>query len=276
MMLTQLAGLARRTGCPVIEVPGWQDRGRPGGMGDIRTITVHHTANGGAPGDYPSLGTVRDGRPDLPGPLAQLGLGTTGIIYVIAAGRCNHAGESLRSDYENPHAIGIEAEAVGIPGMLRDWPDRQMDSFARLCAVLVDAFDLSVEDVRGHKETCFPHGRKADPSFGMDAFRARVAAVNLKTAPAQEDDMKLTDEVDLTPKAAELLKAETATVRDLLQWPPAVRAARNELEVVRTEQAEQSRAVILHLAAQGAALSAISDTLKEILARLPVDPGPGK
>lgn len=272
-MLTHLAVVARRTGCPVVEVAGWRDRGRPGGMAAIRTITCHHTANGGAPGDYPSLRVVTDGRPGLPGPLAQLGVGTSGTIYVIAAGRCNHAGTSLRTDYENPHAIGIEAEAIGLPGITRDWQPPQMDAFARLCAALVDEFDLSVADVRGHKETCFPHGRKPDPSFDMDQFRRRVAAVNLKITPVgREDDMKLTDEVDLTPKAELLLGAKTATVRELLQWPPAVRAARDDIQAGRLEQAEHSRAVILHLAAQGAALSAISDTLKQILGRLPADP----
>jgi hypothetical protein len=265
-MLTQLAAIARRTGFPVVEVKGWKTRGRPGGMSDVRTITCHHTANGGARGNYPSLRVVRDGRPGLPGPLAQYGLGIAGTIYVIAAGKSNHAGTSRSVDYLNSHAVGIEAEAVGIPGTKGDWPPAQMDAYARLCAALVDELGLTAADVRGHKETCAPVGRKSDPSFAMDAHRRRIAAVNLKIKPAQEDsDMKLTDEVDLTPQAEKLLGQKTATVRELLQWPPGVRAARDEIERVRDEQVEQTKALRAEIAAQGALLA-------QILERLPGDP----
>lgn len=189
-MLTQLAQVARRTGYPVVEVPGWQTRGRPGGMSDIRTITTHHTANGGAPGNFPSLRVVRDGRPGLNGPLAQYGLGIDGTIYVIAAGLCNHAGVSKSVDYINPHAVGIEAEAIGVPGTKGDWPAKQMDSYARLCRALADEFaGAQLDDVRGHKETCAPTGRKSDPDFDMPAFRRQVAVVDLShPSPLLEEE----------------------------------------------------------------------------------------
>jgi hypothetical protein len=180
MMLTQLAKVARRTGYPVVEVPGWKTRGRPGEMLGVETVTAHHTANGGAKGNYPSLRVVRDGRKGLPGPLAQYGLGVDGTIYVIAAGRCNHAGVSLKTAYTNPYAIGIEAEAVGVPGTASDWPPKQMDSYARLCRALYEEFkNVQIDDIRGHKETCSPRGRKSDPSFSMPNFRAKVAGTNL-------------------------------------------------------------------------------------------------
>lgn len=207
-MLTNLANIARRTGYPVVEVPGWKTRGH-GQMSTVQTITCHHTA-GPAAGDYPSLATVRDGRLNpnpalnLPGPLAQLGVGRAGTIYVIAAGLSYHAGFSRETAYTNPHAIGIEGEATG-RGLDTDWPDIQVDAYARLCAALVDAHDLTVADVRGHKETCSPPGRKVDPDFDMAAFRHRVAAVNLKVAPAQkETDMQWTDQVKLTAVDAEI------------------------------------------------------------------------
>ena len=180
MMLTQLAAVARRTGCPVIEVTGWKTRGRPGEMLGVRTITCHHTANGGARGNYPSLRVVRDGRTDLPGPLAQYGLGVDGTIYVIAAGKCNHAGVSLKTDYTNSYAIGIEAEAKGVPGTTSDWPPKQMDAYVRLCRALYEEFaNVQVPDIRGHKETCSPQGRKSDPDFVMATLRARVKAMDL-------------------------------------------------------------------------------------------------
>jgi N-acetylmuramoyl-L-alanine amidase len=189
MMLTELAEIARRTGYPVREVEGWRTRGRPGGMIDVRTITCHHTANGGAPGNYPSLTVVRDGRGDLPGPLAQLGLGVDGTIYVIAAGKSNHAGVSKSPRFTNPYAIGIEAEARGTPGAVGDWPPRQMESYARLVRALIDHYRLPVTAVLGHKETAAPAGRKSDPSFPMRDFRGDVKRVDLSQPPKELNEM---------------------------------------------------------------------------------------
>jgi hypothetical protein len=176
MWLTDLADVARSTGLPVIEVPGWRTRGHAP-MTDVRTIICHHTA-GPATGNYPSLGVVRDGRSDLPGPLAQLGLARDGTVYVIAAGLCYHAGESRDPSYTNSHSIGIEAEATGITS----WPAAQMDAYARLVRALADHYHVPLARVLGHKETCAPVGRKSDPNFDMGSFRARVTAI-------QEDDM---------------------------------------------------------------------------------------
>lgn len=216
MMLTQLADVARRTSYPVIEVKGWKTRGRPGGMLGVRTITCHHTANGGARGNYPSLRVVRDGRKGLPGPLAQYGLGVDGTIYVIAAGRCNHAGVSLKTDYINSYAIGIEAEAVGVPGTESDWPAKQMDSYHRLCKALVEEFaDVGYDDVRGHKETCSPRGRKSDPSFSMSKFRADVRALSSVRKPVPVITSPPKDFTDMATKA-ELQAAIEAGVLKVL------------------------------------------------------------
>lgn len=199
-MYTGLARVARLTGYPVVEVPGWETRTRPQTMQDVRTITCHHTAGPPASADtrdYPSYNTVLNGRgADLPGPLAQYGIGRSGTIYVFAAGSANHAGVSRSVDYEKTHAIGIEAEAVGVPGAKGDWPEPQMDAYAKLCRALIDEFGLKVADVLGHKETCSPVGRKTDPSFDMQKFRTRVAAVKLVVKPAdnqEDDEMALSD-----------------------------------------------------------------------------------
>jgi hypothetical protein len=189
MMLVQLAAVARRTGYPVVEVEGWKTRGRPGDMGRIETVTCHHTGNGNAPGNYPSLRVVRDGRPGLAGPLAHLGIGLDGTIYVIAAGKCNHAGRSKEDEYTNPHAIGIEAEAVGTPGADGDWPPKQVEAYVRLCRALIEEFRLNVHDVLGHKETAAPAGRKSDPSFAMGAFRNKVADCDLSKPPRELAEM---------------------------------------------------------------------------------------
>lgn len=170
MMLLDLADACRKSGLPVVEVDDWKTRGH-GQMIDVDTIACHHTATPkAAAGNYPSLGIVRDGRSDLPGPLAQLGLGRDGTVYVIAAGACYHAGETFLPRQDNWHAIGIEAEADG----LSEWPTVQYHAYARLVAALVDHYGLPLANVQGHKEVAKPLGRKTDPNFDMDAFRALV------------------------------------------------------------------------------------------------------
>src|SRR5580700_4344959 len=51
-----------------------------------------------------------------PGPLAQLGLGRDGTFYVVAAGRCNQAGQGSWQGVTtgNSSFIGIEAENTGL------------------------------------------------------------------------------------------------------------------------------------------------------------------
>lgn len=170
--LTDLADACRKSGLTVVEEPGWRLRGH-GQMGRVQSLIVHHTATAAtARGDYPSLAIVRDGTSTLDGPLAQLGLGRNGTVYVIAAGLCYHAGVVSQPSYGNAFAIGIEAEHPGVG----PWPVAQYDAYVRLCSALADHYGLLVEDVRGHKEVASPLGRKVDPSFSMDAFRDDVRA----------------------------------------------------------------------------------------------------
>lgn len=194
MMLLELADIARSAGVKVVECAGWKERGRPGGMRGVKTIVCHHTATT-APGDHPSLGTIINGRTALVGPLSQYFLSRDGTVYVVAAGRCNHAGVVLRTSFSNEWAVGIEAEAHGVPGAKEDWPEVQMVAYARLCRALQLHYGLSVLDIRGHKEVCSPPGRKSDPDFNMSSFRETVSTTSLDE-PAQkplEEDMSLTD-----------------------------------------------------------------------------------
>lgn len=169
MMLTNLADVLRAAGLEVEEVPGWKTRGH-GQMGAIECIMCHHTA-GPARGEYPSLGTVRDGRPGLDGPLSQLGLARSGKWLVIAAGLSWHAGVVFESWQSNPHAIGIEAEATGTD----PWPAAQYASYVKGVRALREAYSVPLDHVVGHKEAAKPRGRKSDPNFDMDNFRAAVA-----------------------------------------------------------------------------------------------------
>lgn len=280
MMLTALADIARTTGYPVIELAGWKTRG-DGVMLGVQTITWHHTADGGAKGNYPSLEVVRDGRPGLPGPLAQLGLGRDGTIYVIAAGKCNHAGVSRARAYTNSWAIGIEAEAVGVPGTVGDWPARQMDSYARLARALIDHYGLSVADCRGHKETCAPVGRKSDPDFSMATARGRVATVHLTSKPAptpQEPDMEWTSKVPLTETDAAVMNRTIAkgqtpfkagqlvNFADMVKYPTLARKMDTKLDGIVAAMASLSASVAGLTAAFGSLAKAGGITAEQVQA----------
>jgi len=172
--LLWLPPVLRNAGLKVAIVDGWETRGR-GEMGQVEGVICHDTANP-HPGNMPTLQTLIAGRSDLPGPLAQLGLGRDGTYYVVAAGRCNHAGEGMWQGCTtgNSSFIGIEAENSGVG---EPWPDVQMDAYRRGVAAILINLQRGADACAGHKEYALPAGRKVDPSFGMDAFRQSVAGI---------------------------------------------------------------------------------------------------
>ena len=92
VMLTWLADDLRAEGCTVVEIDGWKTYGRPGAF-DPDGPCWHHTGTTTSESNpAPTLNTCIHGRPDLEGPLCQGLIGYDGTIYVIAAGRANHAG----------------------------------------------------------------------------------------------------------------------------------------------------------------------------------------
>lgn len=174
--LTQLADVARRTGYPVTEVPGWRTRGH-GPQPEVDGVVCHHTAG------WDDMHVVRDGRPGLEGPLSQIWLRRDGRIYVVAAGRCWHNAPSTSLGHTNGRSIGIEAENDG----RAPWPAVQLDAYRKLCAELCRAFGLPVSAVRGHKEV---NASKPDPhSIDMDDFRAAVA----RFIAGEDDDVSAKD-----------------------------------------------------------------------------------
>ncbi|MCK1481028.1 N-acetylmuramoyl-L-alanine amidase [Bradyrhizobium sp. 197] len=179
--LTWLAEVLEDAGLKLAEQPGWRSRGR-GEMGTVKGVICHHTA-GSAKGIMPSLGVITNGRPDLAGPLAQLGLGRDGTFFVVAAGRCNHAGRGMWQGLSNGNAnfIGIEAENTGLSS--DPWPAVQMDAYRRGVAAILKKVGANSIMCCGHKEYALPHGRKDDPSFDMVEFRTLVATILAGTAP---------------------------------------------------------------------------------------------
>ena len=164
-----LPAALRDEGVTVQLHPGWDTRGSstftPGG------VVCHHTA-GPAHGNAPSLRVCVDGRPDVPGPLANVVLARDGTAIVIASGRANHAGRgSWRLITGNSLMFGIEAENTGLG---EPWPSVQLDAYVRCCAAMARRWRFPVEMVCAHRE--WAPGRKIDPTgIDMDDFRARVA-----------------------------------------------------------------------------------------------------
>jgi hypothetical protein len=170
--LIQLADVARRTGCPVVEVSGWKTRGH-GPQPEVEGVVCHHTAG------RDDMHVVRDGRPGLDGPLSQIWLKHDGTIYVVAAGRCWHNAPSTSPLHDNSSSIGIEAENNGT----EPWPAVQLDAYKKLCAEICREFGLTASRVKGHKEV---NTQKPDPhSLNMNDFREDVAAL-LRGEPAAQ------------------------------------------------------------------------------------------
>jgi peptidoglycan hydrolase-like protein with peptidoglycan-binding domain len=183
--LTWLPTVLLDAGLRVAKQPGWRTRGR-GDVDAIKGVMCHHTA-GRKDGIMPSLDVVTNGRPDLAGPLAQLGLGRDGTFFVIAAGRANHAGTGNWQGIAtgNGSFIGIEAENTGqTTGPNADpWPAVQLDACRRGVAAILTKIGADAIMCCGHKDYALPAGRKVDPTFDMDDFRRQVAAIMGGTAP---------------------------------------------------------------------------------------------
>lgn len=170
-------------------------RHRPGAFGPLAGIIVHITV-GAKTGDAPSLRVIQDGRSDVPGPLSQLLLGRSGLYYVTADGRANHAGKgsgraltAVRAhdgggrpgpdDTDgNRYFIGIEVEnAAGGQA----FPPAQYEALVLGLAALCRAHGWTAGHVIGHKEWT---RRKVDPPLNMDTLRADVTRALAPPKPA--------------------------------------------------------------------------------------------
>src|SRR6266542_4137108 len=173
--LTWMAAALRENGLRVREVKGWKTRGRPSSFSP-RGVVFHHTASNAKSGAAPALGICVKGRSDLPGPLCNVMVGRDGTVYLIAAGRANHAGlggplRSIPKDSGNMYMAGVEVENDGVGEPFRK-------ELLQVCEVVFATLLLGLRRrakmLVGHKEWA-PH-RKSDPArIDMDQFRHRVA-----------------------------------------------------------------------------------------------------
>ncbi|RYY37580.1 MAG: N-acetylmuramoyl-L-alanine amidase [Sphingobacteriaceae bacterium] len=217
--LTWLPQVLLDAGLKVSLCPGWEDRGH-GDMGQISGILCHHTATPGKQGNIPTLNTLIKGRSDLPGPLSQLGLGRDGTYYIIAAGKCFHAGKGMWNNVVNGNSnfIGIEAENTGRHDDF-PWPEIQMEAYHLGVAAILKHIGKDHTWCAGHKEYALPRGRKSDPDFDMVSFRSAVKDIlNGTGKPAR---------VIPVAETGELVKAARPTLR---------RGANNDIDLVKQIQ----------------------------------------
>ncbi|HEV8651313.1 MAG TPA: N-acetylmuramoyl-L-alanine amidase [Actinomycetes bacterium] len=199
--MIDFARILERAGLPVREVNGWQRRGRPPSTNPrdpaypaatrFAGIGLHHTAG------HNDLNVVVNGRPGIPGPLANLYVARDGRVFVVAAGRANHFGAGAVEVYRrtlrdlaplgdaadvglrdstvgNGVYVGIEVENFGTAG--DPYPRVQIDSLERACAALCEEMGWTANRCVQHREWT---RRKVDMSY-RGPLREVVAALLAK------------------------------------------------------------------------------------------------
>lgn len=181
MRATWLASVLRLAGCKVAEVAGWEKRGKE--LVSLDAVILHHTASGPSWTDANVTRLLREGRTDLPGPLAQLGLDRSGKFWVVAAGRCNH-----NTGEHGNQSVGIEAFNDGKGEV---WPTAQLNAWEQGTAAILRHLGLPASRALGHREV--DPRRKVDPlGVDLDLFRRNVARLLAPTPPTEVDDMART------------------------------------------------------------------------------------
>jgi hypothetical protein len=165
-----------RTGRPGDFTPSW--------------VMLHHTGSGmPADGPAPNAQVVRDGRPDLAGPLCNLLVRRDHKVELISRGKANHAGAgqygSIPTDEGNRYAVGIEIEHNGTSA--EAWLPPYVDFCEVVAAATADHLHQPATRVCAHKE--YAPTRKIDPyEWNMDTARREVAHL-LTNGPTSLEDL---------------------------------------------------------------------------------------
>jgi hypothetical protein len=160
-------------------LPDWQNYGH-GDFGPIWGVMIHHT--GSARADAMS---IRNGRPDLEGPLSNLHIAQDGTVTVVAAGVCWHAGAGsypgVPTNGGNQVLIGIECAwprdtSITPATQTRErWPDAEIISMRDTCAAILNRLGFASDRVIAHREYAGAAQGKWDPgNLDMGWFRREV------------------------------------------------------------------------------------------------------
>ena len=194
--------LLRAAGLNVVEVDNWYGNARPGSFSPVGSLNHHTGASAKGWSRAKELAYARwmfrTGRADLPAPLCQIALGRSGVVYLGASGRANHAGTarasgSVSAGDGNSLYIGTEWMLSGTEAI----PAVMLQTGIKLNAVITEKVTgTSAATVSAHYQTSItgkwdigdPNGipYKNVRVLDMDKFRAAVdsARDELYGAPA--------------------------------------------------------------------------------------------
>lgn len=180
--LTDMDEALRAAGVDFVEVgyssadptgaDSWRTRGRPYTTGDFDPsgVTCHHTASPAGTDAATDLRCILAGNGSAPGPISQTMIGRDAVLYLVAAGRANHAGSGIRPGIDswctdqNAHNLGIEVSNNGVG---ERWSDAVTDLYAATVAALCEWYGWATPAVYLHATTGPPYGgcnSKIDPA----------------------------------------------------------------------------------------------------------------
>lgn len=190
-------------------------------FGPVYGGVQHHTGNDAS--DEVNRKLIDEGRPDLPGPLAQAGLADDGFIELFTAGRANHAGggdpDVLRAvidqkygDYP-PHTDKHQGEAGAVDGndvfygleayYYKNLTPKMYKSMVGFWAAICDFHGWTAKAVIGHKEWS---DWKPDPNLiDMKQLRLDIQARIDAQGDKKPDGPKL-----VTPNISAAIRANIA------------------------------------------------------------------
>ena len=180
---------------------GWDsDAIDPFGMSPSLGILMHHTANGGAQGNNPSVYWQAEGNEFAPIRAAHVNIGRDGLVTVLAARGAYHAGAGgpvrigsgvVPYNQGNRYLFGIELESKGtsaatnapvtsVDGITAP----QVESATLLCLALCELMDVDEKSIIRHADYTngdfngnprLPtYGRKNDTLVPLSFWRRQV------------------------------------------------------------------------------------------------------
>lgn len=180
---SQLLEVIKASGVKYDLVDNWDSPGHAGKQTPWapQYLILHHTANGGADGNAPSLARVSKNSPYYPVPLCNFLVGRDGLVYVVSAFCSYHAGLGgpgkwgdgplVASGDMNRQSYGIEIESKGTSLEHQDegngFTDAQVTAVSKLGYALLRLMGSNSKVAINHK-TWAP-GRKID-TLAMDAW----------------------------------------------------------------------------------------------------------
>lgn len=157
---------------------GWETRGH-GDFKDVRGVMNHHTGN-----SRESAESIGRGRPDLPGPLSNIHTSPEGIVTVVAAGVCWHAGQGslpwVQANMGNWYLLGFEnawpfIRPNGSYDPNQKWPDAQYIAIRDTTAACLGHLHYLEDRATTHKEYAGRAQGKWDPgNWDPPSFRREV------------------------------------------------------------------------------------------------------